>query len=42
MGLISGLGRPIPDFLPGESYGQKSLMDYIPQHRKELDMTEMT
>ena len=27
-------------FLPGESHGQRSLMGYSPQGRKESDMTE--
>ena len=31
---------PIPVFLPGESQGQRSLVGYSPQGRKELDMTE--
>ena len=29
-----------PVFLPGESHGQRSLVGYSPQGRKELDMTE--
>ena len=29
-------------FLPGESHGQKSLVGYGPQGRKESDMTETT
>ena len=32
--------QPTPVFLPGESHGQKSLVGYSPQGRKELDMTE--
>ena len=48
--LISGLGRspqrrawqPTPVFLPGESYGQRSLAGYSPWSHKELDMTEVT
>ena len=31
-----------PVFLPRESHGQKSLVDYSPQHRTECNMTEMT
>ena len=31
-----------PLFFPGESHGQKSLVDYSPQGCKELDMTEVT
>ena len=29
-------------FLPGESYGQRSLVGYSPQGRKESVMTEVT
>ena len=29
-------------FLPGESHGQKSLVDYSPWGRKESDMAEVT
>ena len=32
--------QPIPVFFPGESHGQKSLVDYSPWGCKELDMTE--
>ena len=32
--------QPIPVFLPGESHGQRSLVGYSPQGRKESDMTE--
>ena len=32
---------PTPVFLPGESYGQRSLADYSPQGLKESDMTEV-
>ena len=32
----------IPVFLPGESYGQRSLVAYNPWGREELDTTEMT
>ena len=49
MGLIPGLGRcpaegkqPTPVFWPGESHGQRSLMDYSPWSPKELDTTEET
>ena len=31
-----------PVFLPGESFGQKSLEGYNPCGRKESDMTEAT
>ena len=30
-----------PVFSPGESHGQRSLVGYGPQSRKELDMTEL-
>ena len=33
-------GRPTTVFLPGESHGQRSLLDYSPYGLKELDMTE--
>ena len=32
--------QPTPVFFPGESHGWRSLVDYRPQGRKELDMTE--
>ena len=32
--------QPTPVFLPGEFYGQRSLADYSPWGRKELDTTE--
>ena len=32
--------QPIPVFLPGESHGQKSLVECSPWGRKELDLTE--
>ena len=32
--------QPTPVFLPGESHGQRSLVDYSPWGCKELDMTE--
>ena len=31
--------QPPPVFLPGESQGQRSLIDYSPWGYKELDMT---
>ena len=34
--------QPTPVFLPGESYGQRSLVGYSPQGRKESVMTEVT
>ena len=34
-----GRGNPLP-FLPAESHGQRSLVGYAPQGRKELDTTE--
>ena len=44
-GLIPGSGRSPGGgngnpFLPGESHGQKSLVDYSPWGHKETDMTE--
>ena len=32
--------QPTPVFLPGESHGQRSLVDYSLWDHKELDMTE--
>ena len=32
--------QPTPVSLPGESHGQRSLVGYSPQGRKELDTTE--
>ena len=32
--------QPIPVFLPGKSYGQRSLEGYSPWSLKELDTTE--
>ena len=32
--------QPTPILLPGESHGQRSLVDYSPRGRKELDRTE--
>ena len=44
LGLIPGWGRspekewrPMPAFLPGESYGEMSLVSYSPWGRKESD-----
>ena len=34
--------QPIPVFLPGKSYGQRSLAGYSPCGHKESDMTEAT
>ena len=34
-------GNP-PVFSPGESHGERSLVDYSPWGRKESDMTEVT
>ena len=50
VGLISWVGRiswrmgwqPTSVFLPGKSYGQRSLEGYSPECCKELDMTEVT
>ena len=47
MASIAGLGRflwrrpwqPTPVFLPGESYGQRSLAGYSPWSHKESDTT---
>ena len=35
-----GHGNPLQLFVPGESYGQRSLAGYGPRVAKELDMTE--
>ena len=37
-----GHGNSTPAFLPGEFHGQKSLVGYSPQGRKEVNMTEGT
>ena len=37
-----GNGQPTPVFMPGESHGQRSLVDYSPQGCKESDTTEAT
>ena len=50
IGSIPGSGKipwrsawqPTPVFLPGESYGQRSLAGYSPWGRKESDTTEET
>jgi len=34
--------QPIPEFLPGESHGQRRLAGYSPWGHKELDTTEAT
>ena len=34
--------QPTPVFLPGETHGQRSLVDYSPWGDKELDMTKVT
>ena len=34
--------QPTPGFLPGESYGQRSLAGYSSLGRKESDTTEVT
>ena len=34
--------QPTPVFLPGKFRGQRSLVGYSPQGRKESDMTEAT
>ena len=47
-GSIPGVGNvpwrrewlPTPVFLPGEFYGKRSLVDYSPWGRKEVEMTE--
>ena len=36
-----GNGKPL-QFLPGEFHGQRSLVGYNPQDRKELDTAEVT
>ena len=35
-------GQPTPLFLPGESYGQRSLVDYSLWGHRESHMTEQT
>ena len=46
LGFPTGFWRqawqPIPVFLPGKYYGQRSLAGYSPWGRKESDMTEAT
>ena len=34
--------QPYPVFLPGESHGKRSLVDYTPLYCRESDMTEVT
>ena len=34
--------QPTPIFLPGESHGQRSLVGYRPEGRKESDTTKAT
>ena len=34
--------QPTPVFLPGESHGQRSLVDYSPRGHKESDTNEAT
>ena len=43
-GLVPGGGheKPLLVFFPGESHGQRSLVDYSPWDCKELDTTEHT
>ena len=38
--MTKGLWQPTPEFLPGKSHGQRSLMGYSPWACKELDTTE--
>ena len=38
--LEEGMATPLPVFLPGESHGQRSLVDYSPWGHKESDTTE--
>ena len=41
-GRQPGGGQPIPVFLPGESHGQRWLVDYSPWGHNESDTTEVT
>ena len=34
--------QPTPEFLPGESHEQRSLVGYSPWGHRELDLTEAT
>ena len=40
VGLIPGLGRSTPVFLPGKFHGQRCLVGYSPWGRTESDTTE--
>ena len=40
--LLAELWQPTPEFLPGESHGQRSLEGYGPQDCKESDMAVVT
>ena len=40
--LLERKWQPTSVFMPGESHGQRRLMDYSPWGRKELDVTEET
>ena len=40
--LSVGNWQPTPGFLPGESHGQRSLVDYSPWGHKESDTTGAT
>ena len=40
--LEEGILKPTPVFMPRESQGQRSLVGYGPQGRKETDTTEAT
>ena len=37
---VRSLGQPSPVFLPENVHGQRSLVGYSPQGRKESDMTK--
>ena len=41
-GRSPGGGQPTPVFLPGESHGQRSLVDYSPWGHRESDRIEGT
>ena len=38
--LLNGTWQPTPEFLPGESHGQRSLARYSPQGQRQWDTTE--